>query len=658
MKIISATYAVLLPVWLCHQGALAAICGDGSCDGDSTPAPAPPSGLNPSADHSRMIAYVGNWQSCPTAAQLTQYTHIVIGFAVSYTDAPGKNNCSPTCEIATPPICNNAPNPALLGELKAQGKKILVSFGGAGMGGSWAGDQNDCWEYCYGRETQVASRLTAIVDELGADGVDIDYEYFYEDNQNGSGFNKGTQAQNFLTQVTVGLRNSLASDAIVTHAPMDVDLEPNTAYFQLLKANSHTLDFIMPQYYNGMTRPVPDGIGGTGQGSTSALEHYNEVANQFFGGDATRMVFGFCINDCSGTGSNANAHQAAQIMTDLSTSHNCHGGAFFWVAIDDTEGSWSSVVNQAITTSTTCSLSITPAPVTSAPPPTKAPTPAPVSPPTAGPTAAPVTAPDGPTSEPCCPPGYTGLLAYSECAQYYYCVNGAVVGTPILCTQGSLFDTALQYCNWSHEVSCNGVADCNDSPPVAPPTKHPSAAPVSSPPPTPAPVTMGSPTKPPTPAPVSPPTAGPTATQVPCNGGATCNDSPPAALPTTPPTKTPSAAPVSSPPPTPAPVTIGSPTKPPTPAPVSPPTAGPTAAPGQPTTTPVTAPTEPSSELCCPPGYTGLFTYSDCSEYYSCFGGAVFGGLSECPQGTLFDVEFQMCNWGNEVSCNGGAGCN
>ena len=44
------------------------------------------------------------------------------------------------------------------------------------MGGSWAGDQNDCWEYCYGREQQVVQRLTEIVAELGADGIDIDYE--------------------------------------------------------------------------------------------------------------------------------------------------------------------------------------------------------------------------------------------------------------------------------------------------------------------------------------------------------------------------------------------------------------------------------------------------------------------------------------------------
>lgn len=44
------------------------------------------------------------------------------------------------------------------------------------MGGSWAGDVNDCWLHCFGRETQVVDRLVQIVTQLNLDGVDIDYE--------------------------------------------------------------------------------------------------------------------------------------------------------------------------------------------------------------------------------------------------------------------------------------------------------------------------------------------------------------------------------------------------------------------------------------------------------------------------------------------------
>lgn len=170
---------------------------------------------------------------------------MVIAFAVSYTWNPTKNVCSPTCQIATPPICNNSPNPTLIQDLHAQGKKVILSFGGAGMGGSWAGDVNDCWEDCFGLEDQVVDRLVAIVNELDLDGVDLDYEYFVEDNQNGSGFTKGAQALEFLSKVTLGLRNKLSVGSIVTHAPMDADLLEGSAYFNLLKEISHTLDFLM-----------------------------------------------------------------------------------------------------------------------------------------------------------------------------------------------------------------------------------------------------------------------------------------------------------------------------------------------------------------------------------------------------------------------------
>ena len=137
----------------------------------------------------------------------------------------------------------------------------------------------------------------------------------------------------FLNQVTTGLRNSLPAGSEITHAPMDSDIVPGKPYYDdVLKVTGGVLDFLMPQYYNGITRPVIDGIGGTGSGSVSALSHYNTIVDNIYGGDPTRLVFGFCISDCSGTGSNANAQQALQVMNDLAVEHPCNGGAFFWVA--------------------------------------------------------------------------------------------------------------------------------------------------------------------------------------------------------------------------------------------------------------------------------------------------------------------------------------
>ena len=249
--------------------------------------PPPTSGPSGSLEDSqnRMIAYLGNWQACPTTDQLAQYTHIVIAFAVTYTWAPDKNQCRPDCSIGSPvPICGNVNRQDLVDQWRAMGKKVILSFGGAGMGGSWAGDPNDCWEYCYGKQESVVQQLDNIVRTQNFDGVDIDYEYFYDT----------PDAQQFLHDVTVGLKATLPPNQnIVTHAPMEPDCAQGTAYYNILKNNAALLDFLMPQYYNGYTRPAIDGLSET---PGNALPHYNMLVNDMFGGDATRVIFGFCVS--------------------------------------------------------------------------------------------------------------------------------------------------------------------------------------------------------------------------------------------------------------------------------------------------------------------------------------------------------------------------
>merc|ERR1711966_379021 len=63
---------------------------------------------------------------------------------------------------------------------RAKGKKVIISFGGAGMGGSWSGDSNNCWDYCFGKEEQLSTDLTSIIADQNFDGIDIDYEYCYD----------------------------------------------------------------------------------------------------------------------------------------------------------------------------------------------------------------------------------------------------------------------------------------------------------------------------------------------------------------------------------------------------------------------------------------------------------------------------------------------
>ena len=201
-------------------------------------------------DDSRLIAFIENWQPCPTAEQMHQYTHVLISFAITYRYSSSKNICNSACNIGSPvPICNNMNNQALIDTWRAQGKKVLVSFGGAGMGGSWEGDNNDCWEYCFEKEQHVVDQLVTIVDTQKFDGVDIDYEYFYE-NKDPYRFSNGAKARYFVEEVTKRLKNELPSGKnVVTHTPMDTDMVPTSSYYQILKNNAAFLDFLMPQYY-------------------------------------------------------------------------------------------------------------------------------------------------------------------------------------------------------------------------------------------------------------------------------------------------------------------------------------------------------------------------------------------------------------------------
>jgi hypothetical protein len=95
----------------------------------------------------------------------------------------------------------------------------------------------------------------------------------------------------------------------------------------LLNKITDNLDFLIPQYYNGYVRSYTYFPG--------ALSHFTTITDQMFGGDPSKVVYGFCINDC-GT-FNLDGNQSAQVMEWLSEKYPCNGGAFFWVANDDTD---------------------------------------------------------------------------------------------------------------------------------------------------------------------------------------------------------------------------------------------------------------------------------------------------------------------------------
>jgi len=186
---------------------------------------------------------------------------------------------------------------------------------------------------------------------------------------------------------------------------MDVDLVIDSPYYQILKTHHEHLNFLMPQFYNGITKPT--------LGFTSALPErpsldqvYSNLANDMFPGQPEKIVFGFCIDDCSVTGSNTNSVEAVGIYQELKTYNDgefvCNGGAFFWVASDDVNGAWSEPLYTEVSQTAGCSSLETPSPTQSSKPslrPTSSPTKSPV---TSQPSGSPVTAPPSksPSSSP------------------------------------------------------------------------------------------------------------------------------------------------------------------------------------------------------------------------------------------------------------------
>jgi len=315
--------------WPCDVNPYLCVCADGpvvmpSPQPTVVPTPQSPSPAKPpSGSGKELVAFVGNWKACPSIEKIRGYTKVAVSFAVTYTWSPSKNVCDQTCKITSPvAICNNAAQPGLIQSWQAEGTKVLLSFGGAGMGGSWDG-LNDCWEYCFGRADDVANQLKAIVDDQGFDGVDIDYEYFHTQ-----------ESAKFLTDLTNALRDKLGPAKIISHAPMDGDISAGRPYFNVLKGVASKLDYVMPQYYNGPFRPANN--------LSPALAHMGDLIDQIFGGDQSRVLFGFCIADCSGTGSNVNSAQAADIMRAVSERFPDNGGAFVWAVSDDQN--WSPAV--------------------------------------------------------------------------------------------------------------------------------------------------------------------------------------------------------------------------------------------------------------------------------------------------------------------------
>lgn len=196
-------------------------------------------------DGPRYVIYYNSNASPPETLIGTPYTHVILSFI---TVAPGVSGAGPVSLVVPGKI---APALAVIPRLQAEGKRVLISFGGGDM-------RLDGYTGLAGRERELADAIAAFVAEHGFDGVDIDFEVseaLHDRRRPGV-----LDGRRFLIELTGALRVRLRQNALISHAPQAPYLDPawhGGPYLDVLGAVGDAIDWIMVQYYNNPDYQAP-----------------------------------------------------------------------------------------------------------------------------------------------------------------------------------------------------------------------------------------------------------------------------------------------------------------------------------------------------------------------------------------------------------------
>lgn len=228
----------------------------------------------------RYVIYYNSNASPPETLIGTPYTHVVLSFI---TVAPGVPDPSVPDDGPVSLVLPNklAPALAVIGRLQAEGKRVLISFGGGDM-------QLDDYTGLVGREESLADAIAAFVSVHGFDGVDIDFEVSEAlHSRRRPGVFDGRR---FLIDLTAALRKRLPAEALISHAPQAPYLDPawhGGPYLDVLHAVGDAIDWVMVQYYNNPDYELPVAGKIVGRSPRPFATSYAGIVNSFWPSEKT-----------------------------------------------------------------------------------------------------------------------------------------------------------------------------------------------------------------------------------------------------------------------------------------------------------------------------------------------------------------------------------
>jgi chitinase len=199
----------------------------------------------------RYVIYYNSDASPLKDAIDTLYTHIILSFITARVDEQDRLQLILPKRIE--PYWKDVPR------LKAQGKKVMVSFGGGDF-------RTADYAPLAGREQELAGLLADFVRSKKLDGIDIDFEAsetFHT--KRGEGIIDG---RSFIINLSKALRRELpAPDYLLSHAPQPPYLSQSWhagPYLDILNAVGDSIDWISVQYYGNpeFEHPVQEKVVG------------------------------------------------------------------------------------------------------------------------------------------------------------------------------------------------------------------------------------------------------------------------------------------------------------------------------------------------------------------------------------------------------------